>query len=299
MKAFISGIIAAVVIIVVAVAIALIVIYVKEGPKGSSSSFTSISIPSLLASYEKASNFTNTEIGAIMYCYKNQVATERAIKKFREFYPKGDLVVFSDAGFDYSSICREANAKYIHYNTNLDCKWRTAENAFEWFERINNAISYVKNRWIMILEDDVEMKGRFTVTPSAGVWGGKPHLALVSTELTHYLFSKRRGSRPLLMTDNRIGYGGSGGSILDGQRWKKSYKSEQVRKYLTEMRNAKPDPNNDQEILHADICFSSLYILWGDCVKPNPEWVEHYDPDPENPRYALIHSFKKYYPDRK
>lgn len=181
--------------------------------------------------------FEGVDVGAIYYTYKNRKAAERVLTQYRKCYPNADVAVMADGGVDFADLKDRFYLSHYEYSENLSVKWSTAEKAGLWLDRLDRAIQTVKQRWILILEDDVELKRRFRKAPEAQAWGGKPTELLISTELSAYIASIRTGMRGeraqeintfTSLTGTRYGYSCCGGVLIDGDFWRKWYDSAQA-----------------------------------------------------------------------
>lgn len=147
----------------------------------------------------------------------------------------------ADGGTQFSHLVEPFDIKYYEYSENLSVKWTDPSAALKWFDRINRGIQFTKNRWIVILEDDVEFLGRVRERPQAHAWGGKPHILKLSIHLSKVIRKRRisMGIPDKTTVTHRVGlnygYACCGGTIIDGDFWRKNYDSEQVGKFLSDM----------------------------------------------------------------
>lgn len=261
--------------------------------------------PGLIAGMGMGSekSFESVELGAIGYYYKNAAATDSALRRFREHYPVGDISVLADGGVDYKATADKYGAAYYEYSENLSVKWSTPAKAFAWAERLNRGINAIRQRWILILEDDVYVRRRVREAPHGNLVGMRPYCILkLSSTLSAWIREQRKirqGKRPTAKDTwkpiNRYGYSGCGGCILDGDFWRANYNSSQVLADITEMFERRPIGMFDTDkVLHSDIMVSALILLWGGNILPSGEWTEPKYKDHKGD-FAILHDYKEDY----
>jgi hypothetical protein len=242
----------------------------------------------------------NPSLNGITYCYKNREATEHSLRLFKKHYPESKIAIASDGGYDYSYLARELGAYYEH-GRNLNVSWSTAEDAVEWIARFARGMEAVGYGYVMIVEDDVETRGRLTLQPAAGVWGG-PQFNLLSTAMSKWILANRKSGPKLDTVNGRLRYSGCGGCVLDGNLWKEKFDLEEVKGWIEQMFDLDPAPNEPDPAkkrrIHTDILVCFLYYMWGSTVSPSGEWTEPIYDDWKDPKYKVVHSFKKYYPKK-
>ncbi len=109
-----------------------------------------------------------------MWAYNNLENVDYVLEKLRQSYSENDsdLVVSSDGGEDYSNVCKKYNAiKYIHgekshgyCEKSLETgKYGWSKNEAKlWLDRLYEACKVIKNDYVMIMEEDVLVKERFS-----------------------------------------------------------------------------------------------------------------------------------------
>lgn len=292
-------------LILVALAVAAILVawyLVGDGFEFDKSPQPSQEVKQLAANTNR--DFTTEEIGAVGYFYKNPVPTERVLSSFRALYPRGDIAVLADGGDDFQRISDIVGAAYYEYSDNLSVKWSTPEKAFAWVERFNRGIQAIRQRWIIILEDDVLLRRRVAVQPLGQISGWRPYsMYKLSSPFSAWVRQERRMRAGRLPTAkdkglkllNRYGYNGCGGNLLDASFWRKHYNPRQVRTLIIEMFQHQPwISTNHPKLLHSDVMLSALVLIWGGSLLPLGDWTEgrYWDSQKD---YAIVHDYKEDY----
>ena len=103
-------------------------------------------------------------LGAYFQCYKEPRATYESLKSFRESYPSATVVLLSDNGFDYTEMAVEFNCKYIHSTENLPVTMAVSRSSdyVKLMHRISDALTYIPEPYVMLLEDDVNVVRPYT-----------------------------------------------------------------------------------------------------------------------------------------
>jgi hypothetical protein len=92
--------------------------------------------------------------------WKNDEATEFAIKTFREHFPKEPIRLISDNGNDYTNFIKKYNLDFDFSDKNIFPKGRfeSIEGCYEWLRRVNDTCLKYNTEWILLFEDDVLAK---------------------------------------------------------------------------------------------------------------------------------------------
>jgi len=102
-------------------------------------------------------------IGAYLQCYKQPYATYQCLKSFRIHYPHSTIVLLSDNGYDYTEMAKHFRCIYIHENRqilltlSLDDDYVTESILL--IERMERVFSFIPEKYVMWLEDDVSVNG--------------------------------------------------------------------------------------------------------------------------------------------
>jgi hypothetical protein len=200
--------------------------------------------------------------------WKNDEATEFAIKTFREHFPKESIRLISDNGNDYTNFIKKYNLDFDFSDKNIFPKGRfeSIEGCYEWLRRINDTCLKYNTEWILLFEDDVFTKNSNITFPeedSAGLICWPWHNGL-------YNLLSSRNNR-----NKNVGYGMCGGSIFKRQVFINAYNkiNEFDLKYLSQL---------DSRITLASDClincflqyFGATYSLWDKLEDMTyPGWV--------------------------
>ena len=112
-------------------------------------------------------------LGVFHQVHHNPKATEEAIKSFREFHPKNPYVLIRDGdGDDFSEIAKEYDCLYLIEENNLGYRdhnhpsgiyGMTRVEVLEWLNRFRMACTLCNTDHIIMMEDDVHIRGEIHV----------------------------------------------------------------------------------------------------------------------------------------
>ena len=229
-------------------------------------------------------------------CYKQKVATKECIKAFRRFYPKNNYFLISDGGDDFSDLASEFNCSYYHDPVNLGYRDHTHESGIYgmtkdevllWLGRFKLACEINDTKYILMMEDDVLVRGEITIPEDTefaglGIPGNK-----FQPEFMNYLIRKYD------VEFNVDYYGTPGGSIFNAHTFLENY-DRVIQIFQAEFDYIKD--NLSGNLGWVDVWMPTYYFLCGKKFTQNPNLTETtrcYDWEFSN--YSLVHQFKKYY----
>jgi hypothetical protein len=178
-------------------------------------------------------------LNAYLWGYKNWEAAEHSFRKFREFYPDGDINISVDDGGDfenYTKVAEKYNAEcyknsfqigypgnFGNHKSDREC-W-PKDNALLWCDNIYWVCKKSDSKFMIILEED-----SFVIKPISIIKNREFGIAVLEynaniiTENILYIIEQVGGNTdiPLNIFGNK-GYGASGGFIIDCQKWIKSW----------------------------------------------------------------------------
>ena len=113
-----------------------------------------------------------SKLGFYLWAYDNVGSVDYIFAKLRESYPTSSVVLSSDNGQDFTEISkRHGCSKYIHgKESHGPCDqtkksgrygW-TREQAKLWLDRVYEACLSIDNDYVMLMEEDVLVKRRFS-----------------------------------------------------------------------------------------------------------------------------------------
>jgi|GEM_PF-5771909 len=301
------------VIILVIILTILIILYNSE-ESIPSSKFSFLPKPD----YELSKD---TTLDAIYNVHRQKNATMNTLISFCKAYPESYIAIYNDGGdptiahmleklISKDNIKNTIMYEYDTENLNVFFPKERKQDAIKWIKRFTRNLQKLKNRWTLILEDDVYVKRRIKTKPNASIYGGKfisktnnlktKDEVYLSNKMSKFIRKKRekycsgKSSEEMcsftLNRDSRYGSSACGGIIIDREFWLKKYDEKLISEWIYEIYEFEP-------IIHNDILISTIYLCFGGNVLPNPEYFEVYwDPSNWNDdKYAIIHNFKKYY----
>lgn len=152
-----------------------------------------------------------TEMAGYLVCYQNPYATYMCLQRFRSCYPQTTLVLASDKGYDYRNMAAHFGAIYLHETDTLNRSAtsfpveRRKEIIRSMLRRHARAVGYVKEPYLMWLEDDVRVNSPVTAQLHADMNGYNPNCLPLETKklFTKTFHLSDRG------TFTRTGHGGT------------------------------------------------------------------------------------------
>jgi len=154
-------------------------------------------------------------------------ATEEAIKSFRQYHPDNPYVLISDGGEDFLEIAQKYNCFYFHAKNNLGYRdhthpsgiyGMTKEETLTWLNRFNLACFICDTDHILMMEDDVHIRGEIHVPDDWEFAGQAKPGNLLQEPFMNYLTEK------YAVEWNVNYYGTGGGSIFNAKTFLKNYK---------------------------------------------------------------------------
>ncbi len=146
-------------------------------------------------------------VGVFFHCYRDREATRAVLRHFRRWYPVSTVHLISDGGLDFSADAWEFGCHYWHEN-NIGIQIQTGEETLhEWVRRVRRTCEQSDEDWILVLEDDVLVRGAFHV-PEYAIAGSHRGQQLYTRPIGEYLFNRHPHLR-------NLGYGGGGGTLFD------------------------------------------------------------------------------------
>ena len=227
--------------------------------------------------------------GAFLQCYKNPYATYKCLESFRKIYPTSTIVLISDNGYDYTEMAKHFDCIYIHekeqilfiyefFYTNIDFSYNT----WGLIRRFKTALSFMKEEYMMWLEDDVSVNQKITDTFRYDLNGFCPN-SLSSTTI-----NKMKETYSFLDMNKKYSFSGHGGSVFHvANMLKYLEKKEYVEDVMLQWKNYHLCSNVCQ-----DLFFSILIHLNQGTVG---SYEGHYDCYFHNPLIPVQHQYKVFY----
>lgn len=236
-----------------------------------------------------------SKLGFYVWAYENVDSVNYALDILRNSYPDSDIVISSDNGADFTNTCEMYSiCHYIHGAKSHGSAVKSLETgnygwtvneAFLWLDRLYEACTYIKNDFVMLMEEDVLVKERFKF-PNADIIMIPGIKNVIGNPGMTWL--KSVGGKT-----NYPYYSAGGGSIINRKAFIDAYNkhASELRLKYTELYNQSMSEGaigwgwNDSIIcvlMYANNCTISTDL-------PISESGNEADPFP------IIHKFKKYY----
>lgn len=103
-----------------------------------------------------------TDLSAYFQCHKNPYATYVSLKRFRDFYPTGPILLLNDNGYDYTEMAKHFNCTYLHETTSCRFTLHIRDSYQSTVERLRKVFSMISTEYFMLLEDDVHVFARYS-----------------------------------------------------------------------------------------------------------------------------------------
>lgn len=229
-------------------------------------------------------------IGAYHQAYKNRNATFHAVESFRNFYPDTPYHLCSDNGFDFQDIAETFNCSYKHYDDRIgyDPKWGFGvSGAKKWLKRFHSALLNMECDYIVMMEDDVLIQNYIDL-PEGDIFVHNNKGNVIRKEFRDY-FSEKYS-----VTFFDEWYGAGGGSIFKRDTFIKNY-DRIMDIFEIEMQKVF-DLKMNRGIGWPDHFMTLFYTMCGKRQVPLSSLTEaNKNSDWSNPKYSIVHQFKKYY----
>jgi len=220
---------------------------------------------------------------AFFRAYKNPKATFECLKAFRRFYPETAIYLISDGGDDFGDMARHFECEYERLDRLGRPPWNAQQMA-EWLRRMTVAAERGTSRHLMLLEEDVLIRGVINRSEHFAIAGPHHSFARLSQPLFEHLRARFRH----LTSDH---YGGCGGTLMDRQSlFEASSRFDFASwEFLAAL---------DHRIAHSDVFLTLLFILAGhpylsledvycEATQLYPDW--------ETDGRPIVHQYKRFY----
>ena len=165
-------------------------------------------------------------LGVFHQVYTRPKATEEAIKSFRQFHPDTPYVLICDGGKSFHRIAKKYDCFYVHEEDNLGYRdhthasgiyGMTKEEVLEWLRRFRLACTLCNTDHILMMEDDILIRGEIHVPEDWEFAGQAKPGNLLQEEFMTYLTEKYG------VEWNVNYYGTGGGSIFNAKTFLENY----------------------------------------------------------------------------
>jgi hypothetical protein len=112
-----------------------------------------------------------SNFGVHYQAYKNRTAVEFVLQSFRKYHPDDPFVLWSDAGDDFSDICNKYNATYFYSDFWVGYNHFSKEQLYVLFDRMRKTCEIAKRKYLLLLEDDILVRGKIEVDNSIDFCG--------------------------------------------------------------------------------------------------------------------------------
>ena len=151
-------------------------------------------------------------IGAYYQCFNQDKSLNFVLTNYRKFYNNTNIVLVCDGGSDYSSEALKYNCHY-HYekkiNTEKNLIFKSIDSTFTFFERLGKFINEIDEDFFIILEDDVLIMNKITISHLQFDINGCNVNEFLSENINNDLKNYNKNYNL-----DKFYFGGCGGSIL-------------------------------------------------------------------------------------
>jgi hypothetical protein len=170
-------------------------------------------------------------IGAFFQCYKNPLATYKALESFRKSYPDSPVLLLSDNGYNYKKMTEHFNCEYVHATESIPV-WINYENDEQYvskglklIERIVESFQKLDCKYILLLEDDVKVHNPIPevfLTEGSDLYGNT--INTISTEL----LKECSKDYPFIDVNKSYYYSGHGGSLYNKNKCLSAFSNKKI-----------------------------------------------------------------------
>lgn len=222
----------------------------------------------------------------IYQCYQKNYRVESVIENF--FDNGGDKIyLMSDAGNDFSYLTQKYNNRIIyHYNMEKSwCDregWVSKSQAILWSVLFTEGCRKLNSKYIMILEDDVLLRGNINdIKIHSEIMGARSHPGnQLPTSIQEYVYNIDGKNIPFYY------YGGGGGSIIN-----REIISSGDFPYIVNT-HYYPICKLSKKMNFNDSMLTFMYRILGHEYKENPEHIETWeDSNWRNRPEKIVHQY--------
>lgn len=229
-------------------------------------------------------------LGVFYQAYNNRKATDFVLHNFRKHFPDNEVVLISDGGDDFSDLGKQYDCKYYYFDNifkNFKNKNGNKSQTYdqgavlEWYRRQKLTCDIIKSDYIMILEDDVFVRDKFSIEDDFDLRG------VMGPKLSHQLILEIRKSKGSITGDR---YGMCGGSIYNRKM------------FIDHYDHIVKDIELNHDIYYEKLGYHSLGAVDANMVYQFCKRGYHYEESPwltqvkDNPpnknSYPLLHQYK-------
>ena len=234
------------------------------------------------------------EISAYYQCYKNHKALDFVLSKFRNFYPESEVALVCDGGEDFSKKAEQYKCMYT-YESKLNTESNLVFNNLNSFKtfifRIKKYTSNFKSKYLLLLEDDVIVYNKISENDLVYDINGCNFNEFFN--FNHQSLLKQYNSN--LKTDDKIFFGGCGGSILNLDFFRKIFNNEErLNKDIEEFFNYAEPQNCASDRGLSYICLKNQGTI-GQYKGFCETWHRDYEVRKQNNLIEVLHQYKDLY----
>ena len=220
-------------------------------------------------------------ISAHLQVHKNQKAVDEFLRRFRLHFPKINLYIHGDNGYDYSALKDVYDFEYTHWDTSISPRGLSGGNWRGYLERVLMSCKKYDSEWMIFLEEDVNTLHNNIIFPTCDFAGIKGHC--FTNEFTSYV-------RNLYPNMSDIRYNMCGGSIV-----KMKPLIESIESVLNGKFNLDEISKLDSRIInYSDVLVSAILLLNG-CTYGEWEQLSETASGVFKENAIFDHSWKEFY----
>lgn len=185
---------------------------------------------------EKANEIMNP-ISAFLWGYRNWESAHHSLRKFKQFYPDGDVFIQIDIDGDYSNYKKVADEFKCYIDKSsfkigypgdfgdkiIGRKCWPKENAIEWCNQIYNTCLKAKTKFIIVLEEDGFVLKPISILKEEFGIAVMEYNSNVLPEVLLDVIKQVGGNTDIPLAKWGKGYGASGAFIIDREKWIESW----------------------------------------------------------------------------
>lgn len=248
--------------------------------------------------FEESLRLKFPSIGAYYQCHKRPKAFLEVIKSFRSIYPKSDVYIISDNGYDYRIISNKFNCNFQKLEDQTSSNGRQAvfsnsDAMIDWMIRLYNSARNIKEDYIIILEDDVLIFNK--IKNLNFDLNGINKNENIGEELTQFLKKKNKS---IPKNIKNYYFGGCGGAIIKKDFIINNFKPENFKKIVEELE--KHIKGKHAGTYFSDFWLTIFILYYGGTIGQYDDYCEKWYGDywlRKNilKNISVLHQEKKYY----
>tara|TARA_B100000989_G_scaffold242944_1_gene189889 strand:+ start:1787 stop:2491 length:705 start_codon:yes stop_codon:yes gene_type:complete len=231
---------------------------------------------------------SDVQFGCYYAAFKNEKATRFVLENFRKHFPKNPILLISDGGDDFSHLAEQFDCGYEQLHNIFEPKaaMYCSVRMLEYWKRLKLSVDYCNKKYLMILEDDVYIRGHFEINRHFNLCGSRRGAFFSSIA--------KRDIKEATSKDVNI-YGMCGGSFFNTEIFNKIY--DDVILDITHNHDDKIKNETDSwcSLGSTDSSITYHFCKRGYFYESNPWMIEVREGNWSKSNHPIVHEYKEKY----